>query len=104
MIVLRDRIIPIEVLDSALGDPVRPLAAGSRGFINIVIVRSREHELGLAVDAFVGEQEIVLKSMVTFTTRLVGISGGTVLADGTVALVVDIGAVLERTAGVAVAA
>jgi len=104
MIVLRDRVIPIEVLDSALGDPVRPLAAGPRGFINIVIVRSRERELGLAVDAFVGEQEIVLKSMVTFTARLVGISGGTVLADGTVALVVDIGAVLERTAGVAVAA
>jgi two-component system chemotaxis sensor kinase CheA len=104
MIVLRDRVIPIEVLDSALGDPVRPLAAGPRGFINIVIVRSRERELGLAVDAFVGEQEIVLKSMVTFTARLIGISGGTVLADGTVALVVDIGAVLERTAGVAVAA
>jgi two-component system chemotaxis sensor kinase CheA len=104
MIVLRDRVIPIEVLDSALGDPARPLAAGPRGFINIVIVRSRERELGLAVDAFVGEQEIVLKSMVTFTARLIGISGGTVLADGTVALVVDIGAVVERTAGVAVAA
>jgi two-component system chemotaxis sensor kinase CheA len=104
MILLRDRVIPIEVLDSALGDPVRPLAAGPRGFINIVIVRSRERELGLAVDAFVGEQEIVLKSMVTFTARLVGISGGTVLADGTVALVVDIGALLERTAGVTVAA
>ena len=104
VILLRDRVIPIEVIDSALGDPARALVAGPRGFINIVIVRSREHELGLAVDAFVGEQEIVLKSMTTFATRLVGISGGTVLADGTVALVVDIGAVLERTAGVEAAA
>ena len=104
VILLRDRVIPIEVIDSALGDPARALVAGPRGFINIVIVRSREHELGLAVDAFVGEQEIVLKSMTTFTTRLVGISGGTVLADGTVALVVDIGAVLERIAGVDAAA
>jgi two-component system chemotaxis sensor kinase CheA len=104
VILLRDRVIPIEVIDSALGDPARALVAGPRGFINIVIVRSREHELGLAVDAFVGEQEIVLKSMTTFTTRLVGISGGTVLADGTVALVVDIGAVLERIAGVEAAA
>lgn len=99
VIVLRDRIIPIEVLDTALGDPARPLTPGPRGFINIVVVRSRERQMGLAVDAFVGEQEIVLKSMTTFTARLIGISGGTVLADGTVALVVDIGAVLERTAG-----
>jgi chemotaxis protein histidine kinase CheA len=28
----------------------------------------------------------------------VGISGGTIMADGTVGLVVDIGAVLDRTA------
>jgi two-component system chemotaxis sensor kinase CheA len=104
VIVLRDRIIPIEVLDTALGDPARPLTPGPRGFINIVVVRSRERQMGLAVDAFVGEQEIVLKSMTTFTARLIGISGGTVLADGTVALVVDIGAVLERTAGEAAAA
>jgi two-component system chemotaxis sensor kinase CheA len=97
VIVLRDRVVPIEVLDAALGDPARPLTPGPRGFINIVVVRSRDSELGLAVDAFVGEQEIVLKSMTTFTTRLVGISGGTILADGSVALVVDIGAVLERT-------
>jgi two-component system chemotaxis sensor kinase CheA len=104
VIVLRNRVIPIEVLDAALGDPPRPLTPGPRGFINIVVVRARDRELGLAVDAFVGEQEIVLKSMTTFTARLVGISGGTILADGTVALVVDIGAVLARTAGTLAAA
>ena len=83
---------------------IRPGRSPPRGFINIVVVRARDRELGLAVDAFVGEQEIVLKSMTTFTARLVGISGGTILADGTVALVVDIGAVLARTAGTLAAA
>jgi two-component system chemotaxis sensor kinase CheA len=102
VVVLRDRVVPIEILDAALGDPGRPLVPGPRGFINIVVVRSRDVELGLAVDAFIGEQEIVLKSMGTFTGRLVGISGATILADGSVALVVDIGAVLgRRAAGVA---
>ena len=95
---LRDRVVPIAQLDSALGDSERPVIANERGFVNMVVVRSREKELALAVDEFVGQQEIVLKSMSAFTGRLVGISGGTIMADGTVGLVVDIGAVLDRTA------
>jgi two-component system, chemotaxis family, sensor kinase CheA len=98
MIMLRDRVVPIAQLDSALGDAARPVRANDRGFVNMVVVRSREKELALAVDEFVGQQEIVLKSMSAFTGRLVGISGGTIMADGTVGLVVDIGAVLDRTA------
>ncbi len=98
MITLRDRVVPIAQLDSALGDAARPVRANDRGFVNMVVVRSREKELALAVDEFVGQQEIVLKSMSAFTGRLVGISGGTIMADGTVGLVVDIGAVLDRTA------
>lgn len=94
---LRDRVVPIAQLDGALGDHERPLLANERGFVNMVVVRSREKELALAVDEFVGQQEIVLKSMSAFTGRLVGISGGTIMADGTVGLVVDIGAVLDRT-------
>ena len=103
VVVLRERVVPIEILDAALGDAVRPLTPGARGFINIVVVRSRDAELGLAVDAFIGEQEIVLKSMGSFTGRLVGISGATILADGSVALVVDIGAVVDRRSASAAA-
>ena len=95
---LRDRVVPIAQLDGALGDVARPIEPNDRGFVNMVVVRSRENELALAVDEFVGQQEIVLKSMSAFTGRLVGISGGTIMADGTVGLVVDIGAVLDRTA------
>jgi two-component system chemotaxis sensor kinase CheA len=96
---LRDRVVPIAQLDGALGDGERPLAPNGRGFVNMVVVRSREKELALAVDEFVGQQEIVLKSMSAFTGRLVGISGGTIMADGRVGLVVDIGAVLDRVSG-----
>lgn len=95
---IRGRVVPVTVLDSALGDPARPLRASARGYINVVVVRSRDAELALTVDEFVGEQEIVLKSMTVFTGRLVGISGATILADGSVALVVDIGALIGRLA------
>jgi len=94
VIQLRGRVVPVAVLDTALGDPVRPMRPNGRGFINLVVVRSRDQELALTVDEFVGQQEIVLKSLNAFTGRLVGISGATIMADGTVALVVDIAAVL----------
>jgi two-component system chemotaxis sensor kinase CheA len=98
VVMLRGRVVPVAVLEAALGDPPHPLRPNKRGFINLVVVRSRESELALAVDEFVGQQEIVLKSLSAFTGRLVGISGATIMADGTVALVVDIGAVLGASA------
>ena len=98
VITLRGRVVPVEVLDNALGDPRRPLAPGSRGLINLVVVRSRSAELALAVDEFVGQHEIVLKSMGAFAGRLNGVAGATIMADGRVALVADIGALLERRA------
>jgi two-component system chemotaxis sensor kinase CheA len=96
VITLRGRVVPVEVLDNALGDPRRALEPGPRGLINLVVVRSRSSELALAVDDFVGQQEIVLKSMGTFAGRLNGVAGATIMADGRVALVADIGALLEH--------
>jgi two-component system chemotaxis sensor kinase CheA len=98
VITLRDRVIPIEQLDNALGDAQRPLAANERGFINLVVVRSRGAEMALAVDAFVGQHEIVLKSLSELTGERAGLAGATVMADGMVGLVVDIAALLDRTA------
>jgi two-component system chemotaxis sensor kinase CheA len=99
VLTLRDRVIPVEQLDNALGDRQRPLHANDRGFINLVVVRSRGAEMALAVDAFVGQHEIVLKSLSEVTGERAGLAGATVMADGTVGLVVDIAALLDRTVG-----
>ena len=97
VLTLRDRVIPVEQLDSALGDPPRPLLTNDRGFINLVVVRSRGTEMALAVDQFVGQHEIVLKSLSEVTGERAGLAGATIMADGAVGLVVDIAALLERT-------
>ena len=96
VLTLRDRVIPVEQLDNALGDPPRPLQANDRGFINLVVVRSRGAEMALAVDAFVGQHEIVLKSLSEVTGERAGLAGATVMADGAVGLVVDIAALLDH--------
>ena len=100
VLTLRDRVIPVEQLDSALGDPPRPLITNERGFVNLVVVRSRGTEMALAVDAFVGQHEIVLKSLSEVAGERKGLAGATVMADGAVGLVVDIAALLEHTAAV----
>jgi two-component system chemotaxis sensor kinase CheA len=97
MLTLRDRVIPVEQLDNALGDPSRPLQTNERGFVNLVVVRSRGTEMALAVDAFVGQHEIVLKSLSEVTGDRAGLAGATVMADGAVGLVVDIAALLDHT-------
>jgi two-component system chemotaxis sensor kinase CheA len=97
-LLLRDQVIPVEQLDNALGDPPRPLAPDDRGFVHLVVVRSRGAQMALAVDSLVGQREIVLKSLAGVTGPRHGLAGATVMADGTVGLVVDIVALLERPA------
>jgi two-component system chemotaxis sensor kinase CheA len=104
VITVRDRVLPVVALDAALDGGRSGLTRTSRGFVNMVVVRSRELELALAVDEFVGQQEIVLKSMSAFTGPLTGISGATILADGSVGLVVDIPALIDAAGQTARAA
>ena len=98
VLTLRDRVIPVEPLDGALGDPIRPLETNARGYMNLVVVRSRGVEMALAVDEFVGQREIVLKSLSDVTGARTGLAGATVMADGTVGLVADIAALIESSA------
>jgi two-component system chemotaxis sensor kinase CheA len=97
VLTLRDRIIPVERLDAALGDPAGPIAADEHGFVYLVVVRSRGTEMALAVDAFVGQSEIVLKALSDVAGNRTGLAGATVMADGTVGLVIDIAALIERS-------
>jgi two-component system chemotaxis sensor kinase CheA len=67
-----------------------------RSLIRIVVARSGDQEIGLIVDTLVGEQEVVLKPLSAVLGDTVGISGATILGNGTVALVLDIASLIER--------
>ena len=49
----------------------------------------------LIVDSFIGQQEIVLKSLGNYLTDVFAISGATILGDGQVALIIDFNAVIK---------
>lgn len=57
--------------------------------ISVVIVRKGDKMAGLVVDSFIGQQEIVLKSLGKYLTNVFAVSGATILGDGQVALIID---------------
>ncbi|MFC4404559.1 chemotaxis protein CheW [Gracilibacillus xinjiangensis] len=56
---------------------------------SVVIIRKGEKMAGLIVNKFIGQQEIVLKSLGDYLGDVFGISGATILGDGQVALILD---------------
>jgi len=56
----------------------------------VVVVEGDGSRVGLFVDELIGQQQAVVKSLEANYRRVAGISGATILADGSVALIVDV--------------
>lgn len=56
----------------------------------LVVVESEGAKIALFVDDLLGQQQVVIKSLETNYKKVDGISGATILGDGTVALIVDV--------------
>lgn len=56
----------------------------------IVVIGLAEKRLGLVVDELIGSQEIVVKSVGSYIGQVEGVSGATILGDGSVALILDV--------------
>ena len=56
----------------------------------LVVVEADGKRVGIVVDELLGQQQVVIKSLETNFRRVDGISGATILGDGTVALIIDI--------------
>ncbi len=63
--------------------------------IPVVLVRAGEHSTGLVADELVGSREIVVKSVGPQISGIRGISGATILGDGRIVVILDIGALVR---------
>lgn len=61
----------------------------------LVIVEGDGKKGGLLVDELLGQQQVVIKSLETNFRRVEGISGATILGDGTVALIADVAGIVR---------
>lgn len=84
--VLRGTILPLVRLRQCFGCAE---ARSGTGQNQIVAVRVDGQVLGLVVDRFIGEQEIVMKPLGTYMGMVPGLAGATILGDGRIGLLVD---------------
>jgi two-component system chemotaxis sensor kinase CheA len=60
----------------------------------LVVVEGEGQRAGIFVDELLGQQQVVIKSLETNYRRVEGISGATILGDGTVAMILDAGGLI----------
>ena len=63
----------------------------------VVILDSEGKKIALQIDELVGQQQVVVKNLETNYRWVPGISGATILGDGSVALIVDVSALMRET-------
>ncbi|MDR7865478.1 MAG: chemotaxis protein CheA [Sporomusaceae bacterium] len=93
VILLRGQIIPIVRLGNVLGVP----ESGNEGAeeLYVVIVHMGEQKAGVIVDTLIGQQEIVIKSLGKLLASIKVLAGATILGDGRVALILDVGSIMQ---------
>ena len=68
----------------------RPHLLGQTRPMPVLLVRSGEHAVAMQVDALMGSREVVVKSVGPQLSTVAGISGATILGDGSVVIILDI--------------
>lgn len=91
---LRDRLMPLVLLRQLLW-PHRQ-AAESDAPCNVVVVKAQGRFFGLVVESVHGVLEIVVKPLGPPLNRIPLLAGATVLGDGSVALILDVGNVAQE--------
>jgi two-component system chemotaxis sensor kinase CheA len=93
---LRDDYIPIVRLYNIFGiEPGTTLLEEAL----LVVVEHEGQKIGLMVDDLLGQQQVVIKSLETNYRQVEGLSGATILGDGTVALILDVGGLISLSGG-----
>jgi len=93
MIEFRNTIIPLVSLSKVLDSP--DFNENDELETEIVVVRKGEKWAAVMVDEFIGQSEIVLKTLGKYLTNIKAISGATILGDGYVALIIDPNALIK---------
>ncbi|MBE0657224.1 MAG: chemotaxis protein CheA [Bryobacteraceae bacterium] len=91
MALVRERLIPVSRLTRKLGLEER---SGALTDGLMIVGESEGRDFCLLVDEMVGKQEVVIKSLGPAFSRVRGISGGAILGDGRVGLILDVGMLL----------
>ncbi|MGJ3522393.1 Hpt domain-containing protein [Nitratidesulfovibrio sp. D1] len=84
-VTLRGEVLGIASLSELLGLP----KGDKQDVLSVVVIHDNDRRLGLVVDRLLERQEIVIKPLGAYLGDLKGISGATIMGDGSVILILD---------------
>jgi len=86
----------LHYLGDLLGNGQKPKLVGHSLPLPVILVKSAEHYLAVQVDSLVGAREIVVKGLSHPFGSIPGISGATILGDGSVVVILDLPTLLRK--------
>jgi two-component system chemotaxis sensor kinase CheA len=90
VVMVRGEVLPLIRLSELFG-----VKCNSSNELIVVVVEKNGVNVGLVVDSLIGKQEIIIKSLDNrFLKGLKGFAGATILGNGNVALILDVGTLL----------
>jgi two-component system chemotaxis sensor kinase CheA len=90
VVMIRGEVLPLIRLQDIFGGS----CSGSKEMV-VVVVERMGSNVGLVVDQLIGQQEVIIKNIDNrFLKGLKGFAGATILGDGNVALIIDVGTLL----------
>jgi two-component system, chemotaxis family, sensor kinase CheA len=92
MVHVRGEYLPIIALHALFNHPTE-ITAPTDGVL--LILEADGKKSALFVDRLVGQQQVVIKSLETNFKRIPGVSGATIMGDGSVALILDVPAITQ---------
>ncbi len=92
---LRDHALSLIELSNVI--QVKPNVVTDKQDKRVIIITDGENRLGVMVDSLVGKDEIVIKSFTKHFSRVKGVIGASILADGNVALILDPATIIKES-------
>jgi two-component system chemotaxis sensor kinase CheA len=89
---VRDVVLPLARMSDIIGNSK---TAKQSPTSYVVVVGWAEKRIGLLVDSLQGQKEVVIKTLGNYLGDVPGIAGSTILGDGSVILVIDVGQFIE---------
>lgn len=96
VIVVRGKTLPLFFLKPWLINGVYSAEKTKKG--HVVIVTVSNQRVALVVDELIGQEEVVIKPLGKMLSGAAGMAGATITGDGRIALILDVGEMLDRYA------
>lgn len=97
---VRDRVIPVALFEQVFTCNAPELQTRCKHDPNItlVILGIQNETVGLVVDELIGQEDVVIKSVADNYRNISGITGASIMGDGSVSLILDVASMLHMLA------